>query len=299
MALELRVYAGSDQASVNARFQADVARSGVSERIRCAENPGALADAVSAPSLFGGRRVIAVELDGVDEKELEQIEASAPTSDALVVARATELSPKRKSRLETLGKVVVITTPQRRDTPRRVQEFAETAGVRLDAAATAFLAKTAGHDLHRVRSVIEQCRIGAITDPSVAQLAMLCGTSSADSLPWEVGDHLEKGELIAAIDSAAKAEPLAVIGYLTNRYIDATRIAEEAVRRSCPVTAELAEEVTGLPRWQAERLASVARRHSPSRLAEMLTSLARAESEAKLGDGYDSVILLLSRLAKP
>jgi DNA polymerase III delta subunit len=273
MPLRFVMYTGSDSTTTGVRWREAVAQAGVTERITVAETPGLLAEAVASPSLFGGQRIVAADLDGITDEELQNIASAAPASDAIVIARATELTAGRKKIAETFGEVVTISTPQAKDLPSRIEALAAAAGVRLNPDARRVVLERAGDDLDRVHSVLEQCRIGHLIEPTVRQLLVLLGTSERDVLPWDVSDAIDRGDLAAAIDAALRCDPIPLVAYLSNRYIEAARVREHSEHPD----AQTVIDITGQTRWQAEKTARLATRINSQGFTDRVVLLAESD----------------------
>lgn len=269
----MQVYTGSDITGATDLWQSAAADAGTTERVTVSEQPGSIVDAVNSPSLFGAVRVIAADLDGITDDEIDALIAAAPSSDAVVVARITELPAARRKRLEQIATVVSVAVPQAKDLPARVDTLAREAGVRFGPEARRMLIERAGDDIDRIRSVIEQCRIGHLNDPTTRQLQVLLGTAERSALPWDVSDAIERNDVRTAVDTALQCEPIPLVAYLANRYLDAARVREAGPRPD----ADTAAAITGQARWQAERTAKLASRIDLDGFRVRLRALAEAD----------------------
>jgi DNA polymerase III delta subunit len=273
MPLQMQVFTGSDMTGATDLWHAAATQAGTNERVNASEQPGSIVDAVNSPSLFGSVRIIAADLDGITEAEIDALIVAAPGSDAVVVARITELPAARRKRFEKIATITAVAVPQAKDLPSRVDNLARQAGIRFGADARRMLIERSGDDIDRIRSVIEQCRIGHLNEPTIRQLQVLLGTSERGALPWDVSDAIERNDLQNAVDIALQCEPIPLVAYLANRYLDAAR-----VRESSPLPdAETAAAVTGQARWQAERTAKLASRINSEGFGLRLRALAEAD----------------------
>jgi DNA polymerase III delta subunit len=274
--LTMTVHSGGDRASLQAAFERDRVAAGCDEAVLCADGDGRLLAAVETVSLFGGPRRVWCDLDGVTDDELAQVAAVAKRSDAVIVAKITELDAKTKKLLEGFAKLVNHPKSAAKDAPSRIEEIARTEGVRLDAATRRLLVERCGHDLDRARSVLVACRLGRIVTPTERHISILSGSSAAESAPWDVLDALERGELDTAITEAERCEPVAVTSFLASKFLDAARLAERGV-----TDPKAAAELLGGTPWQAEKSVRLAKRMGAERLHRCVIVCGHADLAAK------------------
>lgn len=216
----------------------------------------ALVVAATAPSMFGGVRVVSAEgIDALSEGNAAALAEAGPASDAVIVARAQGLIPTRvRKLLAGAGEVVSLSLPRGKAVTGRITEMARAAGVVLGPPERALLAARGGDDLSRVATVLSQLAASGRTRPSTSQLEMLLGSTAAAGAPWEVSDALEQDDLAKALEAAHRLEPVAVVAYLCNRATQLTRIIDAGLSDGAAVMAEL-----GLAhRFMADKLLRVA-----------------------------------------
>jgi len=295
MPLHFTLYTGSDVTTSGVCWREAIAKDGITERITVSESPGLLADAVSSPPLFGDQRIVAADLDGISEDELNMIAFSAPHSDTIVIARATEINSARRKLIESFGSVVSYAIPQSKELPSRIDTLAQAAQVRLSSESRRVLLDRAGDDLDRVFSVLEQCRIGHLAEPTPRQLLVLLGTSQRDILPWDVSDAIDRQDLALAIEIALRCDPIPLVAYLSNRYLEAARVRE---RYQKPNTHDTIE-ITGQGRWQAEKTSRLASKFSNEEFNLLLSILAKSDRLLKTNkDSSVTISSLISALMK-
>ena len=272
----MTVHAGGDRPAVQHAFERDRLAAGCTEAVICSEGPGRLLAAVESPNLFGDVRRVWCDLDGITDEELAKVASVAATSDAVVVAKLSEMPAKTKKLLERFSKVVTHTKTAAKDAPGRIEELARLEGIRLDPAAKGVLSERCGHDLDRARSVLVACRLGGITSPTERHIEILSGSSAAETAPWDVFDALDRGDLDGAIDASRRCEAVAVIAYLGSRFTDAARVAESGASNQSEAAALL-----GSAPWQAEKSLRLAKRLGTNRLHRCVVVCARADLAAK------------------
>lgn len=282
--MELSVLAGGDDQGVAARRAALLGAAGADaqavENIDVALDGGdALVLAATAPSMFGGIRVVAAEnIQAITAANLAHLGAAAAGSDAVIVARAgATLAPKVRKALAALGSVVTLSAPRGKGVAMRVDELVAAAGVRPGPAGRRLLVERAGHDLERVASVCRQLSLAGIAEPSAAQLDRLLGSSAAPGVPWALTDALEAGDLDKALELGRSLEPLAVIGYLVSRLAQVGRVVDAGLSDAAAVATALGLE----HRFQAEGLLRLARRLGPAQVAAAWDVVAGADVAIK------------------
>lgn len=288
--MKMKVHVGADRASVNASFDADRNAWECDEAVLCSDGPGLLLAAVQSQRLLGGGRHVWCDLDGVTDAELAQVAASAASSDAVIVARSSEMNAKTKKILEPVAQIITHAKPSMKDVPARIDALAAIEGVRLSNDARRELVERCGHDLDRARSVLVACRLGALLSPSERHIAILSGSSQAPGVPWDVSDAIERGDIATAIKHAERCEPLGVIGYLSGRLMDAALLAESGVS-----DAKSAAEKLGNSPWQAEKLLKLSKVGSEG-LYVCVRAMAKADRECKRGNDEHAMNALIDAL---
>jgi DNA polymerase III delta subunit len=286
MALKMQVYTGSDTTGATDLWKAECKIAGTNERVNVSEHPGTMFDAINSPPLFGSARIIAADLDGISDAELESLISSAPNSDAIVVARMTEVSSSQRKLIEKIAKIISLSIPQTKDLSTRLEKISHSSGVHLTAETRSILIERSGNDIDRIRSVIEQCRLGHLLEPTIRQLNVLLGSSERGALPWDVSDAIDRNDLLNAVDIALECEPIALVAYLSNRYLEAAKVRESSETPD----VDLAVVITGQSRWQAERTTRLACKIDLDGFGRRLRSLAEADRLLKTNKDSASVI---------
>jgi DNA polymerase III delta subunit len=173
-----------------------------------------------------------------------------------------------------------------------VDIIAASADISLSRQVRQLLIERTGHEPARLQSVIEQCRIGGIKNPSAAQINILCGTTSSAGVPWDLSDHLERGNLQAALDVCSAAVPLATLAYLGNRYQQAMRIFESGANNP----EEAAKTLGSKSVYTTELLLALSRRVGRERLEKIILIIAEGDLLAKQ-HGIDGLRIVIGRIA--
>lgn len=287
--MELWILHGSDDEAIRQRRRSLLEAAGEShEVVDLTEEPlDSLLNALSSPSLFSPRRVIALEgLSTLDEKAAKRLAETAKTSDAYVVARADAIPAAVLKPLKPFATEEKFTTPRNAAVKDRVREIARRHGVKLSAAVERTLVARAGHDLDRVASVCRQLELAGIANPSERQIGVLVGSTAPGGVPWAITDALEQGRFDRALEAAVGQEPMAVLGYLSNQVAAAARIAEletsvsdsRSVAAAIGVTPFVAEKAA----WWKHALGE--------HIHDALAALARADALAKSAVGAENAL---------
>ena len=252
---------------------------------------------VLSQSLFSPAHIVVIDhLDNLTRANLDIFIHAVSDSTNHIYAIAKALTAEqRKLFTNGLGEMFILRDHPALDGKRAhetVEIIASSSEVSLTRQVRQLLIERAGHEPARLQSVIEQCRIGGIRNPSAAQINVLCGTTSATGVPWDLSDHLESGDLHSALDICAAAVPLATLAYLGNRYQQAMRVIEFGA--SSP--EEAAKAIDGKSIYTAERLLVLSRRVGRERLAEIITIIAEGDLLAKQ-HGIDGLRIVVGRLA--
>ena len=298
--MELHVLAGDDDQANRKRHVELLAQAGAdtgAELLDVADDGGArLLEAISALSLFGGRRVVvAHHIEELDETSAARIIDAAAESDAFVIAYAQETLPtKLRKALAAIGTITTAKTPKGKGIAMRVDELACAAGLRLGGDLRRLLVERCGHDLDRVDSICRQLVSAGIGAPNRSQVETLLGTAAGAGVPWALTDALEAGDLAGALRAADDLEAIPAVAYLHTRALHLGRLVESGV-----TDPDAAAELLGLNhRFQAERLIALTRRLGPAKILGVWGVLAGADRAVKhTKDQRGALSALVIRLA--
>jgi DNA polymerase III delta subunit len=285
--MDFWVLHGSDDEAIRERRRVLLDAAGVQhESIDLNEDTAdALVNAIGSPSLFSPRRVIALDgLELLDERTAKTIATLAASSDAYVVARASNPTAALLKPLKGFASIEKFTTPRAAALKDRVREIAARHGVKLNNTAEKVVVARAGHDLDRVSSMCRQLELAGIANPSQRQVEVLLGSSSPDGVPWSISDALERFDFKAALAAASGQEPIAVLAYLTNQITAAARVAETGAQ-----SASAAAERLGISQFAAEK-AMWWRRSLGRNIPSGVSCLARADEMAKSSAGGENAL---------
>jgi|LauGreDrversion2_2_1035103.scaffolds.fasta_scaffold46781_1 hypothetical protein len=268
------------------------------ERLDAAENTVIdIVAGVLSHSLFSPAHVVVIDqLDKLTGANLDLFISAVSDSMNHLYAIAKSLTPtQRKMLTNGLGEMLNVREYPALDGKRAhetVDIIAASADISLSRQVRQLLIERAGHEPARLQSVIEQCRIGGIKNPSAAQIIILCGTTSSAGVPWGLSEHLERGELQAALEVCSAAVPLATLAYLGNRYQHAMRIFESGASNP----EEAARTLGSKSVYTAERLLVLSRRVGRKRLEKIILIIAEGDLLAKQ-HGIDGLRIVIGRLA--
>ena len=251
---------------------------------------------VLSQSLFTPVQVIAVDnLDKLTGANLDIFISAVLDSNNYIYAMAENLNPaQRKTLTSGLGDKLIVCDYPALDGKRGSETLdliSLTVSVSLSREVSHLLLERVGHDSARLQSIIEQCHIGGIRKPTVAQINVLCGTTNPVGVPWDISDYLERGDLHKALSLCSFAVPLATLAYLGNRYQQAMLIIESGATNP----EEAAKASGSKSAYSAERLLSLSRRVGRERLAEIITILADGDLLAKQ-HGIDGLRVIIGRI---
>jgi DNA polymerase III delta subunit len=303
--MELTVFVGDDDQQIRTRRAAllDAAGGATGRGDVAVDGPAGLLDAIGSPSLFGGRRVVAVDgIEALTDRDVDRMLRLAAHSDAVVVARAAGSLPvQTRDRLKTIGQVITCTAPKGRGVGARVEEMVVSSGVTLGPELRRMLVDRAGHDLDRVASVLRQLTIAQIFQPSRAQLDVLLGSAAPPGVPWALADAIEAGDTATAVTASIGLEPLAALGYLTSRATQIGQVVEASAAGAIDV-GSVQQMLRLNHRFQAEKLLRVATRLGPDGSRQLWNVLGRADKLVKTtaaAAAFEAVVVELTAVFAP
>jgi DNA polymerase III delta subunit len=304
--MTLTVLVGDD--AICAR-QAQILRSkhnGITiDRIDAAIEPVAeVLNMLLSNSLFATSRVVQIDnIDKIHARQLELVAAAIFDSghDVIATCRALNAGQRKaitktdtidsESGSNTLPEIIEFPALDGRRGIWSIDMLARSAGITLTRQVKQRLLERVAHDPARLLSVLELCRIGSVTNPTVKQIEVLCGTAAAPGVPWNLGDHVERGDLPGAIRACTDAVPLATLAYLGNRYQQALRLLETGASNA--VEAGTAAGVKNLA--SVERLFNLARRVGRKGLEDVIAIIADGDLTIKQHD-VDGLRLVIARI---
>jgi DNA polymerase III delta subunit len=284
--MQLHVLTGDDDLAIRARRAAllvdSAAAADAVERFDLTTDAGSagLLSSAGAMSLFGGPRLL--EASPADQLTVATATALAQVgalSDATIVIHGGTLNAAAKKALADVGTFEPFAAPRTAGAQTaRLVELAAESGITLSAQSRELLIERAGHDVPRAASVLSQCALIGLLEPTPAHLDRLLGTANAPGVPWALTDALEAGDLSTALLLADTLEPVAVISYLGSRTGQLGRIVEDGL--STPGEAASAFGVHTVP---AQKLIRLAHRLGPRGIADTWDIIASADRAVKSG----------------
>lgn len=219
--VELHVVVGTDVQAVDSTRKQLLAHEDSVEVFDLAEGDFEhVLDAIRSPALFGPRRVLRVwGFDQLTAQDVDDLASAGSRSQAKVVATAPKLARKVETAVGKHGSLHRCSLPTKHgDKIRRVRQIAEDLGVSVDVAAAEMLVERSGDDLARVASTLAQLAIVDVTKVSAGSLTTLvAGMSSGDVRPWDVTDHLGRGEVEDALSVTGHCDVFSLAGWVASQ----------------------------------------------------------------------------------
>ena len=241
-------------------------------------------EALSTPSLLGGRRLVVLrDADGLTKDQAEPIAAylEAPTSDAVLVLIAsgrTKLDAVAKKK----GSLVTLDAPKGRRLAGWIRQRAKEHDVTVDDRGAWALIDAVGTDLRDLDGALEQLGTGLGSGAKVGAAQVRSAFPRlADERIFAFTDAVGERKLPAAMTALRRLleqgdEPLMIFGSLSahiRRLLRARRYAEAGTRA--------VGDALGLPEWRAERMVRQARAYREEELVGAVSILARTDVEMK------------------
>lgn len=244
--------------------------------VDCSEDAELLFNSISMQSLFAPQTFIwATNFEALTEKQLQFLNESADSSNAILVARSNIINPKVKSLLKNKATFLNLTTLKGKSANIRVATLLKESGLNFDNLSKRMLNERVGHDLDRLVSIIKQCKILGLQNPSFSQVEILVGTSAAPGVPWALSDAIEKGDVKKALENCVDVSLIPTIAYLTNRYTQVALLLEN-------VGEDKENIISKMNPYQAEKLVKVSQKLNLEDVKNILTSLAAFDVQAKI-----------------
>lgn len=282
----LKVLVGDDEQRVVAKKE-ELLNGEAFISVDCSEDPQSLIDAVQTKSLFAAtQNVWALNFEALDDKLLDTLLNAGSNSEAIIVARSATLSPARKKKISGVGEVLTLSKPKGKGVALRVNDMIKNSGLVFNPAARRVLTERVGHDTERISSILEQCKILGLSNPTQAQITTLVGSSAAPGVPWSLSDAIENNSLLTAMSVTTDLVPIASAAYLANRFMTVGKIVEAD-------TEELKENVLkGVAPFQAEKLIKMSKTLE-NRTGEAAILLARFDQILKSSQSSEHTFNLL------
>lgn len=247
------------------------------ERIDLAEeDPRGVILAATAPSLFGGTRVVVCEnFDAFPADLAGELVRAVSGSDAVIIATADK--QPAKAVLEAVTKVEKFTQPKGAAVAERIGELAASHGVQLTAAQRTRLAKSGVSNWDALNDALSKLGDLGGGPVSATDLAALEASVTGEPPPWDVSDAIEAGDISRALElmEARSISAYATFAYLANRVRDLGLVVEASTREGRQLRPEEIQRLCGINHpFPAKKLGEVARRADPTlvgRAWEILT----------------------------
>lgn len=282
----LHVLSGDDDLAIRARRAALLVDSGASadaiERFDLSSDGGTdgLLSCASAMSLFGGPRLLeASPADKLSVSAATSLARISDLSDATVVIHGGTVPAAAKKALVDVATFEAFPAPRTAGAQTsRLVDLAAQSGIALSSESRDLLIERAGHDVPRAASVLSQCAVIGLLEPTPAHLDRLLGTSNAPAVPWALTDALEAGDLPTALLLADSLDAVAVISYLGARTGQLGRIVDDGLN-----TPGEAASAFGVHTFPAQKLIRLAHRLGARGVADSWDIIASADRAVKSG----------------
>lgn len=216
-----------------------------------------------------------------------------------VILRARAAFPATAKRV--LGKTVPARSfprPTAASASGWVAARAEQHQVSLTAADRQLIVSRAAHDPERMESVLRQLSLSGRRTPTRRQLEILLGSSAPPSLPWTITDALERGDLPAALATAANQEPIPTLAFLAKRVWQLGRLVELADH-----SPDACAQALGIAPFAASKLLRLIGRLPADAPAQAARIVWHAELAARSGtdpgEALESALLRLFVVLRP
>lgn len=274
--VDFYVLVGNDDQAISDERRRLLGSAGSFEVVDVAQDRGgALVAAVRTPSFFGRRVVAAEHLEAVSADALEALASAAAGSDALVVARAGVLSPKKRAALAKVADIRRVDLPTGAGAAKAVDAIARAAGVRLSAEARSLCV---AHTLEAVRGAVAALADAGNTRPSVSEVGDALGELRAEAAPWELTDAVDADDPIRILDVCANVVPVVAAAYLGSYLARIGRLQEARAGSSAE-----AADMLGIPKFSAEKCLRQAARRSHLAVVRAVDRCADLELEVRGG----------------
>jgi len=321
----LELFRGQDQVLLADAVAAAVAdavgtadRSEVLDDFRGEEyQPGEVALACGTVSMFGGRVVVARDLQRFGADDLGpvlDVLGDLPDDVALLLVWEGKPASRRKTDPLTVlaaavdaagGTVTVCDAPSGRAAGEWLAEQFSASSVQLDSRARDAVVSRLGEDVARVRDVL--ATLEAVHGPGAGPLALddvepFLGASGGVP-PWELTDAIDRGDVSGAVTCARRMlggggrHPLQVLASLQTHYERVARLDGSGARSAEEAAAVLGAKGSTFP---AKKALAVAGRIGPAGVRRSLGLLARADVDVRGRTGLDAAAVLevlVARLA--
>ena len=262
-------------------------------------DPGALADAIETPSLFGGRTLVVLRgaealPERAQERLVEALERQAPQVTLVVVARGGDMRRRFFARCRELGRRLPVDHPRPSEMRTWVDEFAAARKRTVAPDAAERLLDCIGCDLLVLASELDKLAAavpeGRRIEASDVTRVTAAGREHAN---FEVADALCARDAAAATRRLAQsldegAQPIALVGAFAATLRPILAGAELVARGR---SAEQAARELAVPPFQRRTFQRGLQAYRPGELRQGLARLAAIDLKSKTGAGDARALL--------
>ncbi|MBM3663638.1 MAG: hypothetical protein FJW94_12330 [Actinobacteria bacterium] len=279
--------------------------------------PGEVALACGTVSMFGGRVVVARDLQRFDAEQLAPVLAAiVDLPDDVDVVLVWEGKPASRRKTEPLtvlvaavesagGVVTLCDAPSGKAAGAWLAEQVGASSVQLSGRAREFVTARLGEDVARIRDVLSalEATYGPGAGPlDVEEVEPFVGESGGVP-PWELTDAIDRGDVAVAVTRARRMvigggrHPLQVLATLHNHFERVARLEGSGARDERAAATVLGLKGSTFP---AKKALSVAQRLGPDGVRRAFGLIARADVDLRGRSGLDAgavLEVLVARLA--
>lgn len=262
-------------------------------------DPGALADAIETPSLFGARTLVVLRgAEALPERAQERLaralDRQAPQVTVAIVARGADMRRRFFARCRELARRVHVDHPRANEMGEWADRFARARAHRLEPAARDLLLDCVGRDLLLLGSELDKLAAAVPSERPIAVADVLRVTAAArEHGSFEMTDALclrDAGGAMRLLEQTLDegTQPIAVVGAIAS-VLKGVLAGAELVAGGRG--AEEAERALGVSPYQRRAFQHGVRAYRARELRRALMRLAEIDVAIKSGTGDGRALL--------
>jgi hypothetical protein len=251
-------------------------------RVNCGEEDAACS--VRNAGLFS-RSIRVSGCEVLTEREAGELVEAIATSALPVIVVGDKFPTKALAQLEKVARVRKLAL--RSNGVKLLHDIAHQCGVTLSGECASYLIARLAHDPGRLVGIIEVLGRAGISEPSVAQLRVMAGSSREDGLPWILLEEIARGDSKAR-ETILRSEAIPTIAFLAKRIT----IAAISIEQAEPNTSEARELVGDISDSAWTQSSKLGRKLGRDSCYSLLRTMARADRLAKRGEPQAALALV-------